>query len=170
MGKKSFWSSCDKKKLERMLSQASDIATFKNIQVIYLKSCCNLEAQAIAKITGFSKGHVWNIHSSYRKIGGMAFDLGKKGGIYHKNLELVQEKSLLNEFVDNSDLGKILEIKKIKKRYEELAQKPVHKSVVYRMLARHGWRKIAPRPSHPKNSKTAVDAFKKTSLKWCKMA
>jgi hypothetical protein len=58
MAKKSFWDSCDKKKLERMLAQANDIATFKNIQTIYLKSCCNLEAQAIAKITGFSKGHV----------------------------------------------------------------------------------------------------------------
>ncbi len=168
MSKKSFWDSCDRKELEGMLSQTKDIATFKNIQVIYLKSFCNLDAQAIAKITGFSKVHVWNVHSSYRKIGNKVFDLGRKGGTYHKNLELAQEKSLLNEFTNSGDLGQILEIKKIKKRYEELAQKPVNKSVVYRMLTKHGWRKIAPRPSHPKNNKAAIDTFKKTSLKWCK--
>jgi hypothetical protein len=37
MGKKSFWDSRDKKKLEKMLSQTKDIATFKNIQTVYLK-------------------------------------------------------------------------------------------------------------------------------------
>lgn len=170
MSKKGFWENCDKKKLERMLLRTKDIATFKNIQAVYLKSCCNLDAQAIAKITGFSKGHVWNIHSSYRKIGEKVFDLGKKGGIYRRNLEAAQEESLLGEFMDNGDLGQILEIGRIKKHYEKLAGKPVNKSVVYRMLARHGWRKITPRPSHPKNDKIAMDGFKKTSLKWCKLA
>ena len=169
MSKKNFWKNCDKKKLETMLLETKDIATFKNIQAVYLKSCCNLDAEAIAKITGFSKGHIWNIHYSYRKIGGKIFDLGKRGGVYNKNLELTQEGSLLAEFMNNGDLGQILEIRKIKKRYEELAGKPVHKSVVYRMLARHGWRKIAPRPSHPKNDKIAMDSFKKTSLKWYKI-
>jgi len=30
------------------------------------------------------------------------------------------------------------------------------------MLERHGWRKIAPRPSHPKADPQAQEAFKKT--------
>jgi len=35
-------------------------------------------------------------------------------------------------------------------------------SSVYRMLERHGWRKIVPRPSHPKADPQAQEAFKKT--------
>jgi len=29
------------------------------------------------------------------------------------------------------------------------------------MLAKYGWRKIAPRPYHPKNNKEAMEDFKK---------
>ena len=73
------------------------------------------------------------------------------------------------EFTSKSDDGQILEVSKIKNKYEEFAKKAVNKSVVYRMLARHGWRKIMPRPAHPKNDKTALSVFKKTSHKWYKM-
>jgi hypothetical protein len=32
-------------------------------------------------------------------------------------------------------------------------------STVYRMLDRHGWRKVIPRPRHPKADMQAQDAF-----------
>ncbi len=82
------------------IAKANEVRDYR----IYEKLANILTARAkelYSNEKGFSKGHVWNIHSSYRKVGEMVFDLGKKGGIYHKNLELVQEKSLLNEFVDN---------------------------------------------------------------------
>ena len=169
MSKKSFWQSCDQKELEKMLSQAKDMATFKNIQAVYLKAKYNMGARGVAQITWFQKGHVWNIHSNYRKNGNEAFVLNKKGGSYNINLSARQEEELLESFVDKGDAGHILEVSQIKNKYEKLAGKSVHKSVVYRMLARHGWRKIAPRPSHPKNDQLAMAAFKKTSPSWCKM-
>ncbi|MBA2747142.1 MAG: winged helix-turn-helix domain-containing protein [Tatlockia sp.] len=33
-------------------------------------------------------------------------------------------------------------------------------------MERHQWRKIVPRPSHPKQEQKAVNEFKKTSLTW----
>ncbi|MBC7417919.1 MAG: winged helix-turn-helix domain-containing protein [Pedobacter sp.] len=170
MKKIEFWQNCDTKSLEILLSKTKDIATFKNIQAVYLKAKYNMNAESVAQITGFSKGYVWQIHSSYRNNGQEAFVLCKKGGAYHINLDARQEKELLANFIDKSDAGHILEVSQIKKKYEELTARPVHKSVVYRMLARHGWRKIAPRTSHPKNSQVAMATFKKTSHKWCKMA
>ena len=35
-------------------------------------------------------------------------------------------------------------------------------SSIYRLLAKAGWRKLAPRPSHPKKDPAAEAAFKKT--------
>lgn len=165
-----FWQKCDIKSLEILLSKTKDIATFRNIQAVYLKAKYNMNAESVAQVTGFSKGYVWQIHSSYRNNGQEAFILGKKGGSYNINLSAKQEKNLLADFTDKGDAGHILEVSQIKKKYEKLAGKPVHKSVVYRMLARHGWRKIAPRPSHPKNDQVAMATFKKTSHSWCKMA
>ncbi|MCE5241943.1 MAG: winged helix-turn-helix domain-containing protein [Desulfobacteraceae bacterium] len=38
----------------------------------------------------------------------------------------------------------------------------VAKTTIYRMLDRHGWRKIMPRPHHPKSDPKAQEGFKKT--------
>src|SRR3982751_3398415 len=41
--------------------------------------------------------------------------------------------------------------------------RPVHPSVVYRALPRPGWRKVIPRPRHPKANEEAREAFKKVT-------
>ena len=169
MKRSEFWQSCDTDSLEALLSKTKDLTVLKNIQAVYLKARYKLDASSISKITGFSKGYVWQIHSNYRQNGDEAFVFGNKGGIYRRNLTADQEKLLLSNFTSQSDDGHILEISKIKKKYEELAKKEVNKSVVYRMLSRHGWRKIAPRPTHPNNDKILLSTFKKTSPKWYKM-
>jgi len=170
MSKKSFWKECDNKRLEELLLATKDLATTKHIQAVYLKACYNLKAEVIAKIVGLSKGYIWHIHAKYRQVGEAAFDLGSRGGRYHHNLNLQQEESIIADITESGDSGAILEVSSIKHRYEALAGKSVHKTVIYRMLKRHGWRKIAPRPSHPKNDKIAMDDFKKTSHKWFKTA
>lgn len=42
----------------------------------------------------------------------------------------------------------------------------IHHSQVYRMLARHGWRKVAPDSIHPKADEALQEDWKKKSLKW----
>ena len=37
-------------------------------------------------------------------------------------------------------------------------------STIYNVLARHGWRKLMPRPFHPKRNIAAQNAFKKTAF------
>ena len=39
--------------------------------------------------------------------------------------------------------------------------RPVAASVVWRLLARHGWRKVAPDTRHPKSDPAAQEAWKK---------
>ena len=41
--------------------------------------------------------------------------------------------------------------------------RPVAASVVYRLLARHGWRKVAPDTRHPKSDPIAQEEWKKNS-------
>jgi transposase len=42
---------------------------------------------------------------------------------------------------------------------------PVKPSVVYRLLARHGWRKVAPDTRHPKSKPEVQEEWKKNSQK-----
>ena len=46
--------------------------------------------------------------------------------------------------------------------FEAKAGCAVARSTIYRMLERQGWRKIVPRPRHPKADPAAQAAFKKT--------
>ena len=52
---------------------------------------------------------------------------------------------------------------RVKAAYEQVLGRKVPKSTIYRMLARHGWRKVAPRPRHPKSEASAQAELKKTA-------
>ena len=53
---------------------------------------------------------------------------------------------------------------------EKRLGKTVAASTVYRILARHGWRKVTPDTCHPKRDAKAQEEFKKNSSKrWRKL-
>jgi hypothetical protein len=43
---------------------------------------------------------------------------------------------------------------------------PVAKTTGYRVLKRHQWRKVVPRPRHPKRSAVEQEAFKQPFPRW----
>ena len=86
-----------------------------------------------------------------------------KGGRPPK-LTFEEEEALLNEFKERAESGQIIEISEIKAAYEKLAVTSKSHGQIYRVLHRHGWRKIKPRSRHPKKaSPEAIDASKKLS-------
>src|SRR5258708_1468842 len=58
--------------------------------------------------------------------------------------------------------GEMLNIHDFKAAYEKAIGHETSNSTVYNLLARHGWRKLMPRPFHPKRSIAAQNSFKKT--------
>jgi hypothetical protein len=48
--------------------------------------------------------------------------------------------------------------------YEKAIGHATSDSTVYNLLHRHGWRKLMPRPFHPKRDVAAQNAFKKTAF------
>lgn len=169
MIKNDFWENCDVARFEFLLSNEKDLSRYKRIQCIYLRASFKLQAQQIAKIVSWSPGSVWNFQSDYKKRGELAFDVEGQGGRYHENMPLSQEEDLLSSLEKDAASGGILEVSRVKASYEEALGRKTHKTVVYRMLHRHGWRKIAPRKKHPNNDEQAIDDFKKSSRQWCRV-
>jgi transposase len=114
-------------------------------------------------MTGYNPRTVRRIQSAYLAEGEKALALKKKGGRYRENMSLEEEKKFLAPFLDKAKKGGILEIGKVHRAYAEKLGREIKKSVVYALLHRHGWRKIAPRPSHPKHDAALAETFKKTS-------
>ena len=79
-------------------------------------------------------------------------------------LSYEQEEEILKKFQEKAEAGQIIEISEIKSAYEKEAGSSKSHSQIYRVLHRHGWRKIKPRSRHPKKaSPEAMEASKKLS-------
>lgn len=147
--------------LRRMLREAREVDEFKRIQCVWLRSALGLSVEQIAVATGLAPASVRCFHSRFIKQGpGVLRSVGR-GGRRRQNLTVEQEAALLEKFFNTAEHGGILEVGKMKSAYEQAVGRKVPRSTVYRMLARHGWRKLAPRPRHPKSDPRAQEEFKK---------
>jgi len=120
-------------------------------------------AKQIANHTGVSVGTVNKTISQYNRYGSEAIETVQKGGRRNCYLSLEEEKEFLSNFLKKAEKGQIPTVKEIKLAYEKKVGKTINKTTIYRLLDRHKWRKIVPRPCHPKSVKSEKEAFKKTS-------
>lgn len=93
--------------------------------------------------------------SNYRNKGIDALMGGKYGG-NRRNMSVDEEAEVLSIFKKQAEQGKIVEISEMKLAYEEKVGHKIGKGQIYRVLARHGWRKIMPRSKHPNKASNEV--------------
>lgn len=150
------------KDLPGLLKRAKSKSEFQRIQCVWMRVKKNLPAPDIADLIGWNVSSVRRVHAQYYKDGDKIFKGVGRGGRHRENLSKEEEKKLLNRFFDKARDGGILVVNEIKLAYEQVAGYKVPKSTVYRMLARHDWRKIVPYRRHPKADLDKQEAFKKT--------
>ena len=119
-------------------------------------------SKQIAEITDCSEGLVKKVISDYGREGLDSILRGTFGG-HHRNLSYVEEEALLEPFLRGAEKGQILIVSDIHKAYEEAVGRTVPASTVYRVLDRHNWRKVMPRPRHPKANPEVQEAYKKNN-------
>ena len=87
------------------------------------------------------------------------------GGRRRQNMTFNEEQKLLAPFFEQAKEGGVLIVTPIKTAYEEKIGHAVAESTIYRMLARHNWRKLAPDTRHPKANPEIQEEYKKNSSK-----
>jgi transposase len=121
----------------------------------------------IAEKTGYSKDYISKLAAKYCKEGITAIAEKHYPG-NHRNLSYAEEEALLEPFKKKADAGQMVEISAIKAAYEEKIGRSLERDhgQIYRVLKRHGWRKVMPRSKHPgKASEEAIEASKKLKLR-----
>lgn len=150
-------------RLAERLKRASTHAEYQRIQCVLIRATLGSTATQIAQLLGWSTATVHVLHSRWAKEGDALFDLRGRGGRRHQYLSSEQEQALLAPFVERAQAGGMLTVAEIQQAHQELTGKAVAPSTIYRLLDRHGWRKVVPRPRHPKADVAAQAAFKKTA-------
>lgn len=149
-------------RLAKDLKRTKTKGEFQAVQCLWLRVSLGLSADQVATAIGWHPSSVRKQQSRYLREGLTALQRTGRGGRRRQNLTLEEEQNLLQEFLYQGESGGILEVSRVKAAYEQAVGRKVPKSTVYRMLARHGWRKIAPRPRHPKSDAALQAEFKKT--------
>ena len=75
-------------------------------------------------------------------------------------MSVAKEKALLAQFAKAAGAGEMLNIHDLKAAYEKAIGHPTSDSTVYKLLHRHGWRKLMPRPFRPKRDLRAQNDLK----------
>ena len=154
--------------LAERLKKAKGRPAFQRIQCVLIRATLGSSAAEIARLLGWSRSTVHIIHSRWAKEGDAIFALVPKGGRRNQYLTIDEEAEFLKPFLGKAEMGGILSVKEIKIAFEALVGHLVAKSTIYRMLERSGWRKVVPRPRHPKSDPAAQAAFKKTRKRTAK--
>lgn|SRR5512144_163859 len=121
-------------------------------------------ARVLATRLGMNPQAVRNLLSAYRYRGVGGVETPGRGQRQRAYLSLEEEQRLLHGFRQASRAGQVSTAQGIKAALESAVGHPVAKSTVYRLLKRHHWRKVTPRPAHPKANPEQQQAFKKTLL------
>ena len=135
----------------------------QRIQMVLLRES-GMTQPAISDVMGVALSTVNRAHMAYDHGGIKALRPKPNGGRKHENMTLAEEKVLLERFAKATGAGEMLNIHDLKAAYEKAIGHPTSDSTVYNLLHRHGWRKLIPRPFHPKRDLAAQNAFRKTAF------
>ncbi len=117
------------------------------------------EAKDIARHTGVSVATVHKLISSYNRLGVAAVETPGKGGRRNQYLTVEEERELLTPFFERAQKGELTTAAHIKLAFEKRVGHEVDETTIYRLLERHQWRKVVPRPFHPKADKEEQRLF-----------
>lgn len=132
----------------------------RRLQCVLLRRY-EMTAEAVAKIVGLHPGSVRIIWSQWKQHGTEAL-LGEKRGRVRgaARWTLEEESTFLRPFLNAAEQGELTTARQVYIAQCRRVGKKLHPTVTWRLLGRHGWRKIVPRPEHPKADRAAREQFK----------
>lgn len=126
----------------------------KRLLVLELR-CQGKSLVEIAGITNFHRSYVSSIIRKYFEEG--IESVAEKH--YHgnrRNMSVEEEAAFLEQFFEKAEEGQMLDIHEVRAEYEKAVGHTTGCAQVYRILHRHGWRKVMPRSRHPKKADEEV--------------
>lgn len=151
---------------EQVVRTTSDARELRRAQAVLLPSVHGLTTADTARAIGRGKASVTRLRAEFRRQTEQPEQPRPQwGGRRREYMTAAQEAAFLNPFLTEARQGGFLVVAPIKAAYEQAIGRPVPDSTVYRLLARRGWRKIAPRPHHPKGNPELREGWKKNSPK-----
>jgi len=149
---------------KRLAGAAKSLMQLRQSQAILIPALTGASLETTAEIVGLSRDRVCVLRRQFRADESQGVDAQeKRGGRRRELMSVDEEVRFLASWEEKAEGGGVLVVPPIHVALQQAVGHKVPKSTVYRMLARHGWRKIAPDTRHPNVDVEAQGFFKKTS-------
>jgi transposase len=150
----------------QVVQQTQDIREFRRALAVLLPAELNTSLEQTARMIGVGRATVPRLQSDFRRR--RDADSGNRpswGGRRRTLMSAQEEQDFLRPWAEQALAGGVLVLSPIRAALAQRLGRKVATSVVYRFLARHGWRKVAPDTRHPKSDPQIQEAWKKNSRK-----
>lgn len=146
---------------KQLRDQATTVAAYRKALSVILVAEQGLTVDLTADVLGTSRRTLFRNHSEIRRQD----DTPKRswGGRRHCIMSFDEEREFLAHWEAKAAAGGVLSVPPIHAALVERLGRPVPPSTTYRLLARHGWRKVQPDTQHPNRDPVAQEEFKKNS-------
>lgn len=149
------------------VNAATTLEDFRRAQSILLPALLGATVRQTAEALGVGHATVSRLQVAFRD-GPMQPDesiITNWGGRRNHWMTEEEEKEFLAPWLEKAQNGMLVVASPIREALAKKLGQPIKASVVYRMLERHDWRKVAPDTRHPKSDPGVQDAWKKNSRK-----
>jgi transposase len=149
------------------LREARTVEQIRCAQAVLFPALSGSTLEQTAALLGVGRSSVPRLQARFRSSvasGGGARPRGW-GGRRRASMSLEEERRFLAPWVEQAKQGRMLVVAPLRAALAQQLGRPIAASVVYRMLARHDWRKVAPDTRHPKSDPQAQQDWKKNSRK-----
>lgn len=144
---------------------ATTLSELRGAQSILLPALLGATISQTAEALGVGHATVSRLQAAFREGARQAPSAPKPkwGGRRHSWMSFEEEKEFLAPWLAKAQNGTLVVASPIREALAQRLGQSVKASVVYRMLARHDWRKVAPDTRHPKSDPAVQEAWKKNS-------
>ena len=145
---------------------STSVESLRQCQAVLLPALFGATLEQTAAVLGVGRATVARLQGAFRKQRSALPALARNwGGRRQSLLTQEEENDFLKPWLASAATGNLVVVSPIRAALAQRLGQPVKPSVVYRLLARHGWRKVAPDTRHPKSKPEVQEAWKKNSPK-----
>jgi len=149
-------------KAQLVAAHTDDIQELRMAQAVLLPALAQMTLKAAAKVLGVGRATVARLQAGFRRRKGSAQRPRRRwGGRRRALMKLEDEQAFLEAWKPKAEQGQLVVVTPLRGALEERLGRRVKPSVVYRLLERHRWRKVAPDTRHPKAQPSVQEEWKK---------
>lgn len=147
-------------------ASSTSLETLRRCQAVLLPALFGATLEQTAAALGVGRATVARLQTAFREqTSDTPSHTRNWGGRRKSLLTQEEERAFLKPWLESAGAGNLVVVSPIRAALAQHLGKPVKASVAYRLLARHGWRKVAPDTRHPKSKPEVQEDWKKNSPK-----